>query len=211
VLAGAYATQQNYIPQGFLGAIKDQPFKLDVARAKQLLAEAGHPSGFTVTIDVTNTWPWTEIAQAIQATFAQGGVKLELIPGDFRATLTKYRARNHDIYMGRWGSDFLDPHSNADTFAMNLNNADDAPAKPLAWRNAWQNKDLSDLTQAAMIETDAAKRQKLYEDAQRKFVQGSPFIIMFQNTELLAERKNVKGFNLGPLSETTFFKTVEKN
>ncbi len=211
VLAGAYATQQNYIPQGFLGAIKDQPFKLDVARAKQLLAEAGYPHGFSITMDVTNTWLWTEIAQAMQANFAQGGVKLELIPGDFRATLTKYRARNHDIYLGRWGSDFLDPHSNADTFAMNLNNADDAPAKPRAWRNAWKNDELSEMTNAAMIEGDAAKRQKLYEDAQRKFTGVSPFIVMFQNTELLAERKNVKGLNIGPVSETTFFKTVEKN
>lgn len=211
VLAGAYATQQTYVPQGFLGAVPDKPFKLDVAKAKQLLAEAGLPNGFSVTMDVTNTWPWTEIAQAIQATFAQAGVKLELIPGDFRATLTKYRARNHDIYMGRWGSDFLDPHSNADTFALNVNNADDAPAKPLAWRNAWQSKELGDLTQAAMIERDAEKRKQLYETAQRKFVQNSPFVIMFQNTELLAERKNVKGFYLGPLSETTFFKTVEKN
>ena len=67
------------------------------------------------------------------------------------------------------------------------------------------------MTNAAMIETDAAKRRKLYEDAQRKFTGVSPFVIMFQNTELLAERKNVKGFHLGPLSETTFFKTVEKN
>jgi peptide/nickel transport system substrate-binding protein len=211
VLSGAYATQQNYIPQGFLGAIKDQPFKFDVAKAKQLLAEAGHPNGFSITMDVTNTFPWPEIAQAMQANFAQAGVKLELIPGDFRATLTKYRARNHEIYVGRWGSDFMDPHSNADAFAKNVNNADDAAAKPLAWRNAWKNDELSEMTNAAMIETDAAKRQKLYEDAQRKFTGVAPFIIMFQNTELLAERKNVKGFNLGPLSETTFFKTVEKN
>ena len=147
----------------------------------------------------------------MQATFAQAGVKAELITGDFRATLTKYRARNHDIYLGRWGADFLDPHSNADAFAKNVNNADDAPAKPLAWRNAWKNDELSEMTNAAMIEGDAEKRQKLYEDAQRKFTGVSPFIIMFQNTELLAERKNVKGLYLGPVSETTFFKTVEKN
>lgn len=211
VLAGAYAPQQTIIPQGFLGAIDDKPFKLDVAKAKQLLAEAGLPNGFSITMDVTNTFPSPEIAQAIQATFAQGGVKLELIPGDFRATLTKYRARNHDIYVGRWGSDFLDPHSNADAFAKNVNNADDAPAKPLAWRNSWQNKELSDMVEAAMIERDTEKRRQIYETLQRKFYENSPFVVAFQNTELVAERKNVKGLAIGPVSETTFFRTVEKN
>lgn len=211
VLAGAYASQQTIIPQGFLGSINDRPFKLDVARAKQLLAEAGVPNGFSITMDVTNTYPSPEIAQAIQATFAQAGVKLELIPGDFRATLTKYRARNHDIYVGRWGSDFLDPHSNADAFAKNVNNADDAPAKPLAWRNSWQNKELSDMVEAAMIERDTEKRKQIYENLQRKFTQGSPFVVAFQNTELVAERKNVKGLAIGPISETTFFRLVEKN
>jgi peptide/nickel transport system substrate-binding protein len=211
VLAGAYANQQTIIPQGFLGSIDDKPFKLDVARAKQLLAEAGVPNGFSVTMDVTNTYPSPEIAQAIQATFAQAGVKLELIPGDFRATLTKYRARNHDIYVGRWGSDFLDPHSNADAFAKNVNNADDAPAKPLAWRNSWQDKELSDMVEAAMIERDTEKRKQIYENLQRKLTTNSPFVVAFQNTELVAERKNVKGLAIGPISETTFFRLVEKN
>lgn len=211
VLAGAYANQQTIIPQGFLGSIDDKPFKLDVARAKQLLAEAGVPNGFSVTMDVTNTYPSPEIAQAIQATFAQAGVKLELIPGDFRATLTKYRARNHDIYVGRWGSDFLDPHSNADAFGKNVNNADDAPAKPLAWRNSWQDKEMSDMVEAAMIERDTEKRKQIYETMQRKFTTSSPFVVAFQNTELVAERKNVKGLAIGPISETTFFRLVEKN
>src|SRR3546814_16501728 len=77
------------------------------------------------------------MAQSIQATFAQAGIELEIIPGDGSQTLTKYRARNHDIYIGRWGPDYQDPHTNADTFARNPDNSDDAKYKPLAWRHAW--------------------------------------------------------------------------
>lgn len=210
VLAKQFVVQQAYVPKGFLGAVTDTPYKLDVAKAKQLLAEAGHPNGFTITMDTTNTPPTSDMAPAIQATFALAGVKLEIIPGDFRATITKYRARNHDIYIGRWGSDFLDPHSNADTFAKNEDNSDNPKAKPLAWRNSWDPGELTKMTNDAMVERDAEKRKALYEAAQRKFLQSSPFVMMFQQAELVALRKNVSGFYAGPLSETTFFHLVEK-
>jgi peptide/nickel transport system substrate-binding protein len=39
---------QNFLPQGLLGASKDKPYKLDVAKAKALLAKAGLASGFKV-------------------------------------------------------------------------------------------------------------------------------------------------------------------
>ena len=85
-------------------------------------------------------------------------MKLEIIPGDGKQTLTKYRARQHDIYIGQWGADYQDPHTNADTFAANDDNSDDAKAKPLAWRNAWDIPELTAKTRAAVLERDAAKR-----------------------------------------------------
>ena len=43
---------QAFLPKGFLGAVNDNPYKLDVAKAKELLAKAGLPDGFSVTMDV---------------------------------------------------------------------------------------------------------------------------------------------------------------
>jgi peptide/nickel transport system substrate-binding protein len=146
IVAGTYKPHQSFLPNGFLGAITDKPYKFDPAKAKELLAKAGLPNGFSVTMDVRSTNPITDIAQAIQANWALAGIKLELIPGDGKATLTKYRARTHDIYIGQWGPDYLDPHTNAETFAVNESNADDARSKTLAWRNAW---DIPDMTKTA--------------------------------------------------------------
>ena len=61
---------------------------------------------------------------SIQQTLGQAGIKVEIIPGDGKQKLTKYRARNHDIYFGNWGNDYWDPHSNADTFTTNPDNSD---------------------------------------------------------------------------------------
>lgn len=210
IVQGTYVAHQSFLPKGFLGAISDRPYKFDLAKGKELLAKAGLANGFTVTMDVRSTSPITDIAQAIQATWAQAGIKLELIPGDGRQTLTKYRARTHDIYIGQWGPDYLDPHTNAETFAINEDNKDDAKSKTLAWRNAWDIPDMTRKTKANVLETDAAKRKAVYEELQREHQKVSPFVIMFQQIEVAAYRKGVEGFVVGPTSDTNLYHTIVK-
>jgi peptide/nickel transport system substrate-binding protein len=211
IVAGTYVPHQSFLPKGFFGAIADRPYKFDLAKGKELLAKAGLPNGFSVTIDAASTSPITEIAQAIQATWAQAGVKLEIIPGDRRQTLTKYRARNHDIYIGSWGPDYPDPHTNAETFAMNVDNTDDAKSKTLAWRNAWDIPQMTKTIAGAVEERDAERRKATYEDVQREHQKTSPFVIMFQSIEIAAHRKNVDGYVIGPSSDTNYFWNIVKN
>lgn len=210
IMKGKVTVHQAFLPKGFLGALEETPFSLDVAKAKELLAAAGLPDGFSVTMDTRNTPDITGIAQAIQQTAAQAGVKIELIPGDGQQTLTKYRARNHDIYIGRWGPDYQDPHTNADTFARNPDNSDDAASKPLAWRNSWEIPEMTRKTEAAMLEPDAAKRAEMYREIQREHQQTSPFVIMFQEIEVTAMRSNVNGFIVGPSFNDNNYAKVTK-
>ena len=211
ILDGTVVVHQAFLPRGFLGALEDNPFSLDVDKAKALLKEAGLENGFTVTMDTRNTADITGIAQAIQQTFALAGITLEIIPGDGKQTLTKYRARNHDIYIGQWGPDYQDPHTNADTFARNPDNSDDAKAKPLAWRNAWDIPEMSKKVEAAVLERDAAKRAQMYLDLQKDGQMTSPFVIMFQEIEVAALRKNVNGYVIGPSFDDNKFSGVTKD
>ena len=211
IVEGTFKPHQAFLPKGFLGAIDDRPYKFDPAKAKELLAKAGLPNGFTVTMDVRSTAPISDIAQAIQANWAQAGIKVELIPGDGKATLTKYRARTHDIYIGQWGPDYLDPHTNAETFAINENNGEDAKSKTLAWRNAWDIPEMTKITQAAVLETDSAKRATTYGTLQREHQKISPFVIMFQQVEVSAQVKGVSGWVIGPSSDSNFYAPIAKN
>ena len=194
ILAGTYKQHGSFLPKGFLGAIDDLPYKFDLAKGKELLAKAGLANGFTVTMDVRSVSPYIDVAQAIQASWAQAGVKVEILPGDGKATLTKYRARTHDIYMGEWGPDYLDPHTNAETFAINEDNGEEARSKTLAWRNAWDIPDMTKRTLAAVLEPDAAKRVETYGAIQREHQKVSPFVIMFQQVEVAASAKTATGF-----------------
>src|SRR6478735_476307 len=187
---------QSFLPKGYLGELDANPYKLDVAKAKELLAKAGLKDGFSVTMDVRNTQPVTGIAESMQQSLAQAGIKMEIIPGDGKQTLTKYRARTHDMYIGQWGSDYFDPNSNADTFTTNPDNSDAGTVKTLAWRNTWEAPELDKETKAALLERDGAKRAAMYEDIQKKFLANSPFVIIFQQIEVAGARKSLKDFKL---------------
>jgi peptide/nickel transport system substrate-binding protein len=110
--------------------------------------------------------------------------------------VTKYRARNHEIVLTYWAPDYLDPHSNAQGFAMSFGNTDNPPAKTLAWRNSWEIPDLTKLSEAAVAERDSEKRAAMYEALQRQHQKVSPFVLMFQKIAVLAHRKSVEGLIL---------------
>jgi peptide/nickel transport system substrate-binding protein len=197
IMKGSATVHQAFLPVGMLGASQDKPFRLDVEKAKDLLRQAGLEDGFKVTMDTRNTSPVIDIAQVLQGTWAQAGIDLEILPGDNKQTLTKYRARTHDIYIGRWGPDYQDPHTNADTFTSNPDNEGDHSGK-LAWRNAWDIPELTAKTAAAVLEQDAARRAQMYAELQREVQERGPFVIMFQDIELIALRANVEGMIWGP-------------
>lgn len=210
LIKGIGEVHQTFLPKGQLGALDDRPYRLDPGRAKALLAKAGYPEGFSVTIDARSTQPLTGIAEYLQQTFAQAGVRLRIIPGDGRQTLTKYRARNHDIYIGQWGSDYWDPHSNAETFAANPDNADEGRSKTLAWRNAWDVPELTRGVKAALLERDGGRRAGLYGSMQRTVLEGGPFVILYQQIEIAGHRTSLRGFRLGPTADLNLFAAVSK-
>jgi peptide/nickel transport system substrate-binding protein len=200
---------QNFMAIGLLGASKTNPYKLDVDKAKALLAKAGLPNGFKVTIDMRTTQPVQGITESFQQTAKRAGIDIEILPGDGKQTLTKYRARTHDMYIGQWGADYWDPHTNA-TFVQNPDNGDEPKTKPLAWRNAWATPELTKKADAAVLERDGNKRKAMYEEMQADFRQNSPFIMLFQQVEVAAMRAEVKNLVIGPTSDATYMFKVTK-
>ncbi|WP_176084433.1 ABC transporter substrate-binding protein [Martelella sp. HB161492] len=210
-LQGQYTTHQTFLPATYLGAIDDAPYSLDVAKGKELLAEAGYPDGFPLTIIVRDAQERIDIAQSLQNTWGQAGIDVNILVGTGAQTLDKYRSRDFDVYVGAWGPDYADPNTNASTFAANPDNAQEAGNTGyLAWRNAWDIPEYTKLTEAATVENDTAKRAAMYEDEQRQFLKDSPFGIMFQQIEQAAMSDNVKDFSMGAAVNSAAFWPVTK-
>ena len=210
-LKGRFFVQQSFLPIGFFAAIPYTPYKLDVPRARALLAEAGYPDGFEVRLAAPNTSPWTEIAQSVQQTLGQAGVKVSIEQAELKAVLGTYRARKHELALVSWGPDYFDPHTNADTFAHNDDNSDTPKIKPLAWRNKWLIPELTAQTLAAARELDAKKREAMYVALQKQVTEEGPFVLMFQNTSQVARRAPVSGFNPGITEDLNFYRTIRKS
>jgi len=202
--------QQSFLPQGMLGASAENPYHLDVAKARALLAKAGLPKGFKVTMDTRSKQPETAIAEALQQTMKLAGVEIEILPGDGKQVVTKYRARRHEMILGTWGADYWDPHTNADTFARNPDNGDEARAKTVAWRNAWAIPELTKKADAAALERDTPRRSAMYQDLQAELRRSGPYLVMFQEVEVVAYRANVQGLRLGPTPDSNDLYAVSK-
>ena len=210
-LAGRFVVQQSFLPVGFFGAIPYAPFKLDVASAKALLAEAGYKDGFAVKMAAPNSSPWTEISQSVQQTMGQAGIKVSIEPMELKAVIGQYRARTHQIAMLSWGPDYFDPHTNADSFVHNDDNSDTPKIKPIAWRNRWFIPDITKDMLAAARELDTGKRAEQYAALQKKVTDEGPYIFMFQNNIQVARRATTTGYNPGISGDLSYFRNIRKS
>jgi peptide/nickel transport system substrate-binding protein len=210
-LKGQMEIHQAFWPKGFPGSYDETPYTLDVEKAKQILADAGVETPINVTLDVINSTPFTDMAQSLQATFAEAGINFEILPGTGAQVITKYRDRTHQAMLLYWGPDFMDPHSNAKAFAYNSDNSDGNYTATTTWRNAWAvPQELNDQVTAALAEPDQAKRNEMYVEIQKEAQANSPIVIMFQAALTIAMASNVEGYVNGATSDFVYYRLVTK-
>nr|WP_319249307.1 ABC transporter substrate-binding protein [uncultured Celeribacter sp.] len=212
IVKGQMEVHQAFWPKGFPGSYDETPFSYDPEKAKSILEEAGIDTPITVSLDVINAAPFTDMAQSLQASFADAGINFEILPGTGSQVITKYRERSHEAMLLYWGPDFMDPHSNAKAFAYNPDNSDDHYAATTTWRNAWAvPEEMNELTMAALSESDAETRLDMYRELQKDVQEDSPIVIMFQATYQVAMDADVSGYVNGATSDFVYYRLVEKD
>lgn len=211
IVPNTYIVNQSFEPTMILGAVTTKPFHKDPDKAKALLAQAGYAQGFTATLDHFSNQPYTEIAAAIQADLGAVGIKVSLLPGTRKQVFTKMRARQHQLILSEWYPDYFDPNSNAQAFCADPDDSDNSPLKIIAWRNHFQNKDLTAEVAQAAQELDTNKRVALYHTMQQQFWDAAPIAFMLQQNAVALARKNVTGFVLGAQSDFTRYAGIRKS
>lgn len=152
-----------------------------------------------------NKPPFITIAQSLQASFARGGVKVDLLPAAGSRVYARVRAKQHQAAIRLWIPDYFDAHSNASAFARN-----DGKSSTVAGLNGWQIPELNKATLAAVAEPDPAKRLGLYKTMQETLLQHSPYVFIDQGKTQIVVRDNVKGYQQGLNADMVWYDNVTK-
>ena len=206
LLQGQFQVHQAILPAGFPGALNTTPYHLDVAKARGILAAAGLGAGITIKLDVFNQPPFIDIAQSMQATFAQGGINLQLIPTEAAEVYARIRSRQEEAAWLYWIPDYFDANSTAAAFASN----GEGDAHTVAWRAGWEIPGLSAQTKAAVEARDPDTRNRLYLAIQQAVQANSPFVFAFQERAELVMRDRVQGYSQGLDADMTYYDRVTK-
>jgi peptide/nickel transport system substrate-binding protein len=206
LLRGQSNVHQAFLPIGFPGALTDNPYKLDIDKAKQILAEGGIKTPVKVEFPVFNEQPFLSVAQSLQATFAKAGIELDIQPGVASDIYAKARAGKYQMTLRYWIPDYFDPHSNASAFAINKDNSSNTVAK----QAGWVIPELTDETLAAVKEQDPAKRVTLYEKIQKEVQDNAPFVFLYQGADQVVLSKSVKNYVQGLNADQVYYDGVSK-
>ncbi|MDD7970987.1 ABC transporter substrate-binding protein [Roseinatronobacter alkalisoli] len=150
-------------------ALPDPGYTLDVERARELLAEAGYPDGFSTTLRVISTQEFLDSATAIQGTLAQAGIRAEIITGDGGQIYGAMRDRRFELLVGRGGGG-QQPHpdSNLRALVYNPDNSQEAQLDNYqGWRTSFFDEELNAMIEAALIERDEDTQFRMYEEIQQ--------------------------------------------
>lgn len=202
---------QRPLSSDVLGLLPDPGYALDVERARALLAEAGYPDGFAVTLRALNEPPFLTAATAIQGTLAQAGIQAQIITGTGDEIYGAMRERNFELIVGRGGGG-QQPHpdSNLRAMAYNPDNSDEAGLTNYqAWRTSFYDEQLNAMILAALTEPDEAKQATMYQDIQGRIEEVVPSLLPFSEVvDTAAFRSDVNGLIVSPW--VTRYETVTK-
>jgi len=188
VLLGEALPLQSFIPAGYLGHDPATPFARDVDKATELLASAGYAGGFEVELAVDEAGDAVRaIAELVQANLAGVGIRVRIAPMPAGELFQRFRQREHQMVIARWGVDYPDPAAVAAPFA-------DGSVQQLAWRNGWYDERATQLAAAAMLEQDPEARAALYRELNDLLQRRGPFAILHQPLNAWVVTSDVEGF-----------------
>lgn len=171
-------------------------YKADIAKAKQLLKEAGLENGFKTTITSASTYPdMMDTAQVIQKQLKQIGIEAEIKPLEWGAYVNDWKAKNMDMMVGR-NTSGTDPDRSLAFFFHSTGGA-----------NVWNFSDAAfdKLVEDGRKAATTQERQKFYTEAQKRLVSLHPNLFLASPQNFYAVRDGVKNFMPYPNgSEYTF-------
>jgi ABC-type transport system substrate-binding protein len=174
----------------------------DTALAKKLLADAGHPDGFTCSFLSTAQYGMhKDSAEVVQQNLAAIGIKAELNLPDWATRVTIGNKGQYDLAMMGDAADSNDPDGIA--------KAIDGSLSASYTRSFGLKTDkITALIKAGRAEFDVAKRKAIYGELEAEVIEEAPMVGLAWRSQGYAMQKRVTGFKNLPGALTFYAGTT---
>jgi peptide/nickel transport system substrate-binding protein len=191
IMDGAATPANQYLPDGMFGALPHAPeLKYDPAGAKKLLAEAGYPNGFSMTLAATNDRYINDaaVAQAVAQYLSRVGIKTD-VNAMTRSVFFPQRAkRDFSFAMGGWGSDTGEASSFLTYWVTSL---DKAGGVGTSNYGGFSDAAFDKVFRQAITTVDPGAREKLLQESVRLALEQLPAIPLHFESSTWAFRGDI--------------------
>lgn len=194
ILRGKAKQAHGPIPSNFVGHATDTPaYGYDIEKAKQLLAEAGHPGGgFKLKYNYESGYFWKRpLGELFQANMKDLGIEVEiqeLSPAAWAGLLSNPDSAEHCFGVVWWPT-LATPYD----YMWSLFHTGAQGSAGYNW-GYYSNPEVDKLLDAGMVEPDEAKRFELYGRAQKLLVEDSPALFIYEKNYRMPMSDKLKGF-----------------
>ena len=193
VFQGSRLPATSFTPPGTGGYMARATIGLDLAAARQLLSEAGHPGGKDLPVmdlQCRNDELSPRLAEALQSMWQRDlGVRTAISQMEQKIWVQNQQSLNYAISTAAWTADFPDPI----TFLGLL-----SATSGYNW-TGWSNPAYEQLLNTAAITADPAKRYEFFQQAEAVLLSDAPIAPLYFGARTYLIHPAVKGWEPAPL------------
>lgn len=198
ILPGGRTPAPTFVPPLLKGYTPPAGQIYNLAAARQLLADAGHPNGAglpPIEILYNNSEILRLVAEAIQQMWHRElGIDVRLVNQEYKSVFASRRNGDYQVLLGSWTADYLDATTFLDLWRSDNGNN----------HTGWSDPAYDALSDRANTLADPAVRAAVLAEAEAFVLEAAPIIPLYFNTHVYFLHPAVKGWQPTPTDHSDF-------